>query len=85
MRCCSCRALLKSQVGVVEQVGSKPGLLDTVRNLLDRACPLLMDAGCIEILVTKVHVLLAMLQYAWIWGRAGDCHRKNGDRSLRCL
>lgn len=41
---------------VVEKVKSKPGLLDTVRNLLDRSCPLLVDANCIALLVTRVSV-----------------------------
>lgn len=43
-----------SQVGSKAGIGSKVGVLDTVRNLLDRSCPLLIDANCVKILVTKV-------------------------------
>ena len=39
---------------MIEAVRSKAGLLDTVRNMLDRACPMLIDSSCIEILVDKV-------------------------------
>lgn len=39
---------------VVEKVKSKPGVLDTVRNLLDSASPILIDAACIKLLVSKV-------------------------------
>lgn len=37
-------------------MGSKSGVHDTetVRNLLDRACPMLIDASCIRVLVTEV-------------------------------
>ena len=46
--------MLVYQVDVLEKVGSKVGLLDTVKNLLDRACPMLIDANCIKSVVTKV-------------------------------
>ena len=42
------------QGAVIEAVRSKTGLLDTVRNMLDRACPMLIDAKCIEVLVDLV-------------------------------
>ncbi len=42
------------QVDVVSKVGSKPMVLDTVRNMLDRGCPMLIDAKCVELLVVKV-------------------------------
>lgn len=51
---CTCSEVIKAKVDVVERVGSKASVLDTVRSILDRACPMLIDAKCIEILVTKV-------------------------------
>lgn len=47
------------QGAVIEAVRSKAGLLDTVRNMLDRACPMLIDSSCVEILVDKVCTALA--------------------------
>ena len=42
------------QVEVVGKVGSKSIVLEIVRNMLDRACPMLIDAKCVETLVIKV-------------------------------
>lgn len=44
---------LLSQMDVMKKVQAKVGS-DTVLNLLDRACPRLIDANCIKLLVSKV-------------------------------
>ena len=39
---------------MLSHIGSKSGEIETVKNLLDRACPMMIDASCISILTTKV-------------------------------
>lgn len=48
--------LLVLQVDVMGKIGAKAGVLDTVKNVLDRACPMLIDAKSVEFLVVKVCV-----------------------------
>ena len=42
------------QAEVVSKLSSKSGLLETMRGLLDRTCPMLVDAQCVQILTEKV-------------------------------
>ena len=39
---------------VISKLSSKSGLLETMRSLLDRTCPMLIDAQCVQILTEKV-------------------------------
>ena len=40
----------------MNKLSSKFGILDVMRGLLDRTCPMLVDAQCIQILTEKVCV-----------------------------
>ena len=42
------------QAEVISKVSSKSGLLETMRSLLDRTCPMLIDAQCVQIITEKV-------------------------------
>lgn len=49
-----CQEVMKAKAEVVTKVGSRHGILDSVRDLLDRSCPMLVDSHCVALLVEGV-------------------------------
>ena len=38
----------------MRKIGSRHNILDTIKALLDRSCPMLVDARCVSLLVERV-------------------------------
>jgi sister-chromatid-cohesion protein PDS5 len=49
----TCQDVMKAKGEALSKIGSKHGIVDTVKTLLDRCCPMLIDSKCVCVLVDQ--------------------------------
>ena len=52
---------------MVNKLRSKSDLVDTMRSLLDRTCPMLVDAQCVQIITEKVQYIYMNIRVACVY------------------
>jgi sister-chromatid-cohesion protein PDS5 len=49
----TCDDVIKSKGAALSKIGTKHGIVETVKTLLDRCCPMLIDCKCVSVLVEE--------------------------------